>query len=225
MTSGSTDARTHASPWAGASTAHYENFPVGSWLLPSRLRPAVAAIYQFARHADDVADEGDRPDQDRLAELAAMRAALDDPSQPHPAVEPLRPHWVRHALDPGLLADLLTAFERDVRIKRHANRAALLDYCRYSANPIGRLMLQLVDVRDARSADLSDSLCTALQLINFWQDVAIDWHMGRVYLPQQALAAAGLHDSDLAAAVEAGRCPPALRAVIGAEASWASALL
>lgn len=222
---GAADTPATASPWAGASTEHYENFPVGSLLVPSRLRPAVAALYRFARHGDDVADEGDRSDADRLAELDAMRRALRGEGPSHPAVEPLRPHLPRHGLEIALLDDLLTAFERDVTIKRHADRAALLDYCRHSANPVGRLMLQLFDVRDARSAELSDAICTALQLVNFWQDVAIDWRKARVYLPQADLAQAGLSDADIGAAVAAGHCPTALRALIATESDWARALL
>jgi len=214
------------SPWLGSGTAHYENFPVGSWLLPAALRPAVAALYRFARYADDVADEGRASAGERLAELARLRAAIDDPQgSPHPMVTPLLP-WVRRFdLQPRLLTDLLSAFEQDVTVHRFTDRAALLDYCGRSANPVGRLMLQLFDRRDEAAYRASDAICSALQLINFAQDVAPDWTKGRVYLPQQALRAAGIDDAVIGDSVQRGRADVRLAAVIAEEAAFARRLL
>lgn len=214
------------SPWLGNGTAHYENFPVGSWLLPARLRPAVAALYRFARYADDVADEGQASAAERLAELSRLRAAIDDPHAcPHPMVTPLQPWVQRFELQPRLLTDLLSAFEQDVTVHRFADRAALLDYCSRSANPVGRLMLQLFDRRDEAAGQASDAICSALQLINFAQDVARDWAKGRVYLPQQALHAAGIDDAVIGDSVHRGRADPRLAGVIADEAAFARRLL
>lgn len=214
------------SPWLGAATRHYENFPVGSWLLPASVRPAVAALYGFARYADDVADEGQADAATRLAELRRLRRAVDTRGAvAHPAVTPLLPWIERFDLQASLLTDLLSAFEQDVTVTRHPDRAHLLDYCRRSANPIGRLMLQLFGRRDPDCLRWSDAICTALQLINFAQDVAVDWRMGRVYLPQDALVAAGLDDAGIGAAVADGLAPPALRSVIAQEAAHAVRLL
>jgi squalene synthase HpnC len=167
---------------------HYENFPVASLLLPSALRPAVQAIYRFARTADDLADEGDAAAEQRLQQLAAMQAQLDaiDAGQPSDWPE-LAAAVARHALPTVLLRDLLSAFAQDVTVTRYADEAALLDYCRRSANPIGRLLLRLFRHDGAEQLAQSDAICSALQLINFSQDVAIDWRKGRVYLPQSEL--------------------------------------
>ena len=180
---------------------HYENFPVASWLCPPRLRPAVMAIYHFARTADDIADEGDASAEQRLAELAAFRQALDaclaDPPGapttgrwPH-IFGPLGQAAREHALPGALLHDLLSAFEQDVRHTasghRYASTAELLDYCRLSANPVGRLLLHLYGITDAASLQHSDQICSALQLINFWQDLSVDLPRARYYLPADAL--------------------------------------
>jgi squalene synthase HpnC len=183
--------------------AHYENFPVASWLLPARLRPPIEAIYAFARGADDIADEGVAPAAERLADLGRYFAALD-------AIErgetPLEPPFVRlaaavreHALPVALLRDLLDAFRQDVTCKRYADFAALGDYCRRSANPVGRLLLHLFGMTDAQSLRESDDVCTALQLANFWQDVELDWAKGRVYIPGEDLARFGVSEGDIAA--------------------------
>ncbi len=218
--------------WPGSQAAHYENFPVGSWLLPARLRPAFAALYRFARYADDVADEGDASPQARLAELARLRAAVEAGARwpeagpdAHPVVTPLLPFVVKHRLDRALLLALLSAFEQDVRVTRYADTPALRDYCRRSAEPVGRLVLQLFGVTDRAAQRASDQVCTALQLVNFLQDVATDWRKGRLYLPLDALQAAGLTPADVACAVDAGRAPAALRAVIAAQARAAHASL
>lgn len=178
---------------------HYENFPVASFLCPPALRPAVAAIYWFARTADDLADEGDVPSAQRLDDLAAYRADLDamlagqTPGGRWAQVfAALQPVVRRHALPAPLLHDLLSAFEQDVRNPPYADRSALLDYCRLSANPVGRLLLHLYGVHDAQDQRRSDAICTALQLINFWQDLGQDLRRGRNYLPAADLAAHGL---------------------------------
>jgi squalene synthase HpnC len=174
---------------------HYENFPVASVLLPARLRPAVRAIYRFARTADDVADEGDAPPAQRLAQLDALEAQLDAIARGAGAGWPDLAAAVRaHHLPLDLLRDLLSAFRQDVTVKRYADYPALLDYCRRSANPIGRLLLHLFRVEDAAALQRSDAICTGLQLVNFWQDIAIDWDKGRVYLPLTELQTHGVSE-------------------------------
>lgn len=185
------------------SVDHYENFPVASFLLPARLREPVKAIYGFARSADDIADEGDQPDAARLAGLERYRAELDAIEAGRPTDDPiflrLRPAIAEFALPLQLFRDLLDAFAQDVVKKRYANFGELMDYCRRSADPIGRLLLQLYGIRDGESQSLSDGICSSLQLINHWQDIAIDWRKGRVYLPQDELARFGIHESQIAA--------------------------
>jgi squalene synthase HpnC len=172
------------------SVDHYENFPVASVLCPPALRPAVAAIYHFARTADDIADEGDATPAQRMAELAAYRAdlraiSIDAAHSPRWArvFGPLRAVLREHALPVTLLADLLSAFEQDVTKHSYADRAELLDYCRRSANPVGRLLLHLYGVDSATALRRSDAICTALQLTNFWQDLGVDMRRGRQYIP------------------------------------------
>jgi squalene synthase HpnC len=178
---------------------HYENFPVASWLMPPRLRPAVRAIYRFARTADDIADEGDATAPARLAALADLRAALDRIESGEDGGWPDLAAAVReHALPLQPLRDLLSAFSQDVTVSRYADYAALLDYCRRSADPVGRLLLALYRVDDAQAVEWSDRICTGLQLANFWQDVAVDWTKGRVYLPQDELARFGVAESAIA---------------------------
>ena len=181
---------------------HYENFPVASWLLPARLRPPVEAIYAFARGADDVVDEGTAEDAERLAGLARYSAGLDaierGESPTEPPFDKLAPAVRAHRLPIAPFRDLLHAFAQDVTCKRYASFEALRDYCRRSANPIGRLLLHLFAMTDARSALESDAICTSLQLINFWQDVAIDWRKGRVYVPADDLARFDVTEDDIA---------------------------
>lgn len=187
---------------------HYENFPVASLLCPPRLRPAIAAIYHFARTADDLADEGDASAAQRLDALSRLRADLlaIASEQAHsgqwPQVfDPLREVLGRFSLPVPLLADLLDAFAQDVRYtaaqRRYQDDAELLDYCTRSANPVGRLLLHLYGIRDDLSLTQSDQICSALQLINFWQDVSTDVARGRWYPSQQAMAAHGVQDADL----------------------------
>ncbi|TAK42445.1 MAG: squalene synthase HpnC [Betaproteobacteria bacterium] len=182
---------------------HYENFPVASWLLPPALRAPVAVIYRFARSADDIADEGDAAPPVRLSALAACREELD---RIESGAEPRTPlyrelaHVVRqHALPVELLRDLLSAFAQDVVKPRYADFAELLDYCRRSANPVGRLLLQLFGRTDSTALSQSDDICSSLQLINFWQDVARDWDQGRVYLPQDEMLRFGVSERHIAA--------------------------
>ena len=186
--------------------SHYENFPVASVLCPPHLRPAISAIYWFARTADDIADEGDYAPQARLADLAAYRADLlavaggQAPSARWAGVfEHLAPVIRQFSLPVPLLADLLSAFEQDVVKQRYASQAELLDYCRRSANPVGRLLLHLYGVSDAQSLAQSDCICSALQLINFWQDAGEDLARGRIYLPADAWARHGVTEAQLLA--------------------------
>lgn len=183
---------------------HYENFPVGSVLLPRRLRRPVHAIYAFARTADDIADEGTLNDSARLEGLAALREELrriEAGQEAHTALmQRLQEEAVRpFRLPVGYFLDLLSAFEQDVAVKRYRHFGELVDYSRRSANPIGRLLLHLYGHTDAKSLAQSDGICTALQLINFWQDVALDWDKGRVYLPQEDMAKYGVTEAHLAA--------------------------
>jgi squalene synthase HpnC len=170
---------------------HYENFPVASWLLPPRLRPPIEAIYAFARGADDVADEGEASEAERLRGLGRYRRALDEIESGSPPSEArfacLAVAVREHGLPIGLLRDLLDAFEQDVTKLRYGTYAELLDYSRRSANPIGRLVLHVMGTRwtDPESLARSDAICSALQFINFWQDVAIDWRKGRIYIPRE----------------------------------------
>ena len=189
---------------------HYENFPVASWLTPARLRPAIVAIYWFARVADDLADEGEATAQQRLADLAAFRADLlicatsDAASLRWPQVfGPLRQVILAHALPVPLLDALLQAFEQDVRYtaagKWYASNTELLDYCSRSANPVGRLLLHLYGVNEKHALVASDAICSALQLINFWQDPSKDIPRGRYYFPLNAIAANQVPPADLIA--------------------------
>jgi squalene synthase HpnC len=177
------------------SIDHYENFPVASWLCPPHLRPAITAIYHFARTADDLADEGDADPAQRLADLAQYRLDL----QSAMAGGRPGPRWVRvfealateqraFDLPVNMLHDLLNAFEQDVHNPRYPDRASLLGYCRLSANPVGRLLLHLYGIQDEESLRQSDAICSALQLINFWQDLSRDLPTGRCYIPHSDLA-------------------------------------
>ena len=180
---------------------HYENFPVASILLPARLRRPVEAIYRFARGADDIADEGTASDTERLDGLAAYMAELDRIERGERASEPqfsdLAEVIGEWKLPLGLFRDLLDAFAQDVVKKRYDDYPQLLDYCRRSANPVGRLLVHLVDRASEDNLHRSDCVCSALQLINFWQDIAIDWTKGRVYLPQADLERFEIRESQI----------------------------
>lgn len=177
----------------GVGIGHYENFPVASWLCPPELRDAIRSIYAFARTADDIADEGDALPAERLARLGRYRQALVDatsrssapPANEWPMVFAALAHQIRQRdLPVAQLHALLDAFEQDARNPRYATREDLLDYCSRSANPIGRLLLHLYGIHDPDALRASDAICSALQLINFWQDLSVDLPRGRVYLPE-----------------------------------------
>jgi squalene synthase HpnC len=188
--------------------SHYENFPVASCLLPRAMRPHVAAVYAFARVADDVADEGVGPAVDRQARLAAWRAQLHGAAAGRvvPSAPPTRDELIFLALGNtirtrnlpvALFDDLLSAFGQDTMTKRYASWSDVLDYCRRSANPVGRLVLRIAGYRDEQLDRSSDALCTALQLTNFWQDFGRDWRVGRLYVPREVAAACGADEKDL----------------------------
>jgi squalene synthase HpnC len=222
--------------------AHYENFPVASWLVPARLRRPIEAIYGFARAADDVADEGEASAAERLAELGRFASALDrieagePPGEPFERIGDAVREW---SLPVPLLRDLIDAFRQDVTKKRYATFAELLDYTRRSANPVGRLVLHVFEKTGDRlfispaatvssyekkslsPVEESDAICSALQLINFWQDVAVDWGKGRVYIPQEDLGRYGVSEDDIAQ----GRADQRWRALMAFQCHRARAML
>jgi hydroxysqualene synthase len=224
-------------PWTmrPVGVGHYENFPVASLLCPPNLREPVRAIYKFARTADDIADEGSAAPSTRLAELARFRAALlaacgqldsaaGGPAASRPwagVFNSLQSAMRDHALPEDLLHALLDAFEQDVRNPTYGDRDALLDYCRRSANPIGRLLLHLYGISDAASLRQADAICSSLQLINFWQDLSVDLPQGRNYLPMCDAAQHGVNAGDPRALVDG----PALRALVRDLVSWAASLM
>jgi squalene synthase HpnC len=207
------------------SVGHYENFPVASRLVPAHLRPAIVAIYRFARSADDFADEGDAAPADRLAALDQYGEALDAIERGGSPATPPFPELAaairRHRLPVQPLRDLLSAFRQDVTTTRYASYADVLDYCRRSANPVGRLLLALYECDAPEQVRASDSICTGLQLTNFWQDVAIDWRKNRIYLPQEDLDRFGVTPAD----IEAGIPHERWRALLAFEVARTRALL
>jgi phytoene synthase len=180
---------------------HYENFPVASVLLPRRYRRPVAVVYRFARTADDFADEGDFPAETRLAWLQAYRDQLDAIERGERPADPLFADVAGivtdYQLPLQLFRDLLDAFSQDVVKSRYADFAQVLDYCRRSANPVGRLLLHMFDMASADNQLRSDRICTSLQLINFWQDAAIDFAKDRIYLPQDELSRFSVTEQDI----------------------------
>ncbi len=211
------------------SVDHYENFPVASILCPPVLRPAVVALYHYARTADDLADEGSASGAQRRQALARYRSALrramaGEPSRPEdwPQVfDALQRAIEQHKLPSAPLTDLLDAFEQDVDNPAYTTRAALLDYCRRSANPVGRLLLHLYGVNDARSLAESDAICSALQLINFWQDFSRDHPVGRCYIPHEDARHHGLDTAQLTSL----RDSPATQALVAELVAWARTLM
>ncbi|HRP29216.1 MAG TPA: squalene synthase HpnC [Burkholderiaceae bacterium] len=210
------------------SVDHYENFPVASWLCPQALRPAVRAIYTYARTADDLADEGDAPAAQRLADLADYEADLlaaaagHAPSPRWRAVfDPLGTIIARHALPLSPFTDLLSAFRQDVVQPRYADRAELLDYCRRSAHPVGRLMLHLYGVADGDALARSDAICGALQLANFWQDLSVDRRRGRLYVPLADAQRFGVAPGELLAGSDSAR----VRALVAELVGWTRELM
>ena len=210
------------------SIDHYENFPVASLLCPPRLRPAVAAIYHFARTADDLADEGDATPEARMAELRAYRAdlvAVEEgrygSSRWAHVFTPLTAAIQQHQLPVPLLHALLDAFEQDLVKTSYADRNELLQYCERSANPVGRLLLHLYGIADAESLRQSDAICSALQLINFWQDMSRDHPRGRVYAPAADFERYGLARETLLACQDS----PAAQTLTKELVDWAEALM
>ncbi len=218
--------------------SHYENFPVASWLLPRAMRPHVAAIYAFARIADDFADEPGLADHDRLRLLDAWQrellfsttgngrttsSAWGDARVAEQAGDVFRalPHTIRtFDLPLDLFTDLLSAFRQDVTTTRYETWAEVMAYCRRSANPVGRLVLRLAGVRDGDADRSADALCTALQLTNFWQDFAIDWRRGRLYVPAEEYSRTGAHPDEL----DRGELTAAWREALGGAAARTSEL-
>lgn len=219
-------------PLAAGSVEHPENFPVASWLCPPQLRPAISALYHYARTADDLADEGSTSAAERLSDLAAYRAELLrmlDGAPPGPrwahVFGPLQRVQQEFRLPLPPLLDLLDAFTQDVVMTRdqrsYATQAELLDYCRRSANPVGRLLLHLYGVDEPSALAQSDAICTALQLINFWQDLSVDLPRNRHYLPDDACQTWGVSRQQL----EAGTQDPQVAALIAQQVQQARALM
>ncbi len=204
---------------------HYENFPVASLLLPRPFHEPVAAIYWFARSADDIADEGDIPEEERRRRLAEFRGELDaiaTGAAPRTALfRRLAAAVAAHDLPLPLFYHLLDAFAQDTTKKRYADFAELRDYCRRSADPVGRLLLRLYRCESPEQLAWSDAICTSLQLINHWQDIAVDWARGRLYLPQDSLARFGVSEAQIAE----GSVDEHWRALLGFEVDRARALM
>lgn len=204
---------------------HYENFPVASRLLPPAMRPHVAAVYAFARQADDFADEGDRAPRERLALLDDWRrrlhaAARGTGGETDPVLLALG-NTVRVCdLPLALFEDLLSAFRQDVTVRRYRTWGDLLDYCSRSANPVGRIVLRVGGFRDAALDRTADRICTALQLTNFLQDFRRDWERGRLYVPAEIWSRCGARDEDLGASA----LPPPWRAALAEMAGRTRAL-
>ena len=198
---------------AQLARSHYENFHVASFLLPADLHQDFYNVYSYCRWADDLGDEtGDAAESTRLLRLwqqqleacypaggagHCLGTASEDGKPAHPVFLALGETIRRHQIPPEPFGDLITAFLQDQRVSRYATYAELLDYCRYSANPVGRLVLYVCGYRDPERQRLSDSTCTALQQANFWQDVGVDLEKGRVYIPLQDMARFGYSEQQL----------------------------
>ncbi len=179
------------------TAGHYENFPVISFFLPKNIKKHIAVIYQFARQADDIADEGDCLPDERLKQLELYESKLKEALTGHSDT----PFWgalyntiIEKGLTEQNFYNLLNAFKQDVHRKRYANHDQILDYCKKSANPVGRLILELFGIKDSRLFEYSDCICTALQLTNFYQDISIDFERGRVYISQDELMKFGVSE-------------------------------
>lgn len=194
---------------------HYENFPVASVLLPPRFRRPVALIYAFARQADDFADEGEVPDAERLARLARFGEELDRVEQGRnpqtPLFRSLAVVIARHALPVAAFRDLLSAFAQDVTKKRYGNFAEVLDYCACSANPVGRLLLTLYGAATPENLAYSNAVCSSLQIINFLQDIALDYRKGRIYMPQDEMVRFAVTENQIRTADTGGSWWPFMK--------------
>jgi squalene synthase HpnC len=202
--------------------SHYENFHVASWLLPKRLRPHFHSIYAYCRISDDLGDEVANQAQ-ALALLNVWQEQLDAcyrGEAKHPVFVALRETIRICDIPKEPFADLLTAFRQDQIVTRYASMGDVLGYCRYSANPVGRLVLYACGYRDGERFALSDETCSALQLANFWQDIREDFARGRIYLPQDAMAAAGVDEMMLANE----QATPAFRALMREQVVYTQAM-
>ncbi len=192
--------------------SHYENFHVVSFLLPKRLHQDFYNVYAYCRWADDLADEVE--DRGRSLDLLEWwRSELDamyEGRASHPVFVALASTAERHRLPRQPFADLIRAFVQDQEVSRYQNLDELIGYCRYSANPVGRLVLYLCGYSDDERQRLSDATCTGLQLANFWQDVAVDWEKGRIYVPLEVLGRHGSSSED----IRLGRASPGFRAAL-----------
>ncbi len=208
------------------ATSHYENFSVLSWFLPRALRPHFSSVYAFCRHTDDLGDEGAYSPTERLARLDAWESDLRrcfsiDQSPKHPYLIALRETIRRFDLPDEPFLRLIEANRMDQRASRYPTYADLLRYCEHSANPVGRLVLMLYGYRDDERQRCSDAICTALQLTNFWQDIASDYHeRSRIYLPAEDMARFGYDEAALAR----GEATPAFRALLAFEVERARSL-
>ena len=201
------------------ATGHYENFSVISWLVPTRLRQDFANVYAFARWSDDLADESGSP-AEASAALAAWRDELDAVlvgRARHPILVALTATVRRHDLSLEPFHDLLDAFVQDQQVIRYQTREQLIDYCRRSANPVGRIVLALGGCRDSERVQESDAICTGLQLVNFWQDITRDRRAGRIYLPADDMQRHGVVEADL----DQLQASPAVRQLVRDEVAWA----
>jgi squalene synthase HpnC len=212
-----------------AARARHENFPVALRVLPARHHADLLAVYAFARTVDELGDGGPPDPAERTARLHRFDAELDRVWTGGPVSDPvlagLRPAVERHALPAAPFHDLVRANLQDQVVRRYPTYADLREYCRLSADPVGRIVLALFDQYDERRAALSDAICTALQLLEHWQDVGEDHRAGRVYLPLEDLARFGLTEDELAADVAAGTAGEALRALVRFEVDRAAAVL
>jgi squalene synthase HpnC len=201
---------------------HYENFHVASWFLPRKLRPHFHAIYAYCRVSDDLGDEvGDAAQSVALLDRwnDELNACYEGRAR-HPVFVALAETIRECDIPKEPFADLLRAFKQDQTVTRYQDRDEVLAYCRYSADPVGRLVLYACGYSDAERFRLSDLTCTALQLANFWQDVAEDFQRGRIYLPQDAMQRFGVTEATIAA----GRATPEFRALMRDQVAWAKSL-
>jgi len=182
-----------------AASSHYENFPVASFLVPKSLRKHVAVVYRYARMADDLADEGDLLPEERISALDEMETSLRNAMEgnfSNPFYQALSSTIHERNLTPSYFYDLLKAFRQDVSVKRYNTFDELMNYCRFSADPVGRIILELFDLRDGNLALLSDKICSALQLTNFYQDVSVDISRGRIYIPLEEMKSFKVTEKD-----------------------------